>query len=125
MEKMEMMVLSYAHYTVKDFEKVISAFKELEKGGLFVMDSTGKKSHGLTGGFVRDYPKNHWNPLSKLLGARQVVGGAELKNGILTIDAKTRGGLAQLRKIVEERLSRSVEFKHEEFRTFGGMPAKR
>jgi len=109
----ELMVFSYAYYRVIEHEKLFWFFKTAEKCGLFAIDEFDAKTKKLSGAFVRDYPKGHWNASP---GAKQAVGGAEVKNGMMTIDAKTKGGLDELRSIVEEWLPDAVKFERQEFK---------
>ncbi len=112
---MEPMVFSFVHYRVNDFDSVLSFLKGLEKNGLFVMDELDIKSHKLSGAFVRGYPKGHLSLFSRMLGAKQVIGGAQIKDGHLEIDAKTRSGLSGLRDEIENALGGLIEFEREEF----------
>ena len=112
---MEVMVLSYAYCSVIEHEKVFWFFKTSEKGGLFVIDAFDAKAKKMSGAFVRGSPKGYWNALFR---AKQVVGGVELKDGTMVIDAKTKGGLAELRGIVDEILSGAVKFERQKFNDF-------
>ncbi|MDI6738580.1 MAG: hypothetical protein QME12_08800 [Nanoarchaeota archaeon] len=111
-EGTELLVFSYAYYRVIEHEKLFWFFKTAGKGGLFVIDSFKAKSNEMSGAFVRDYPKGHWNAI---MGGKQVLGGAEIKGGKLTIDAKSRGGLKVLREILETHIPDCIEFEREEF----------
>ncbi|MBU2638563.1 MAG: hypothetical protein KJ955_06315 [Nanoarchaeota archaeon] len=108
----EPFVFSYAHYRVIEHEKLFLFFKEAEKAGLFVIDNFKAKSSKMSGAFVRDYPKGHWNAI---MGGKQVLGGAEIKDGELIIDAKSKGGLKVLRSIIENIPDECIEFESEEF----------
>lgn len=108
----ELLVLSYAHYRMVEREKLFLFFKTAEKGGLFVIDSFKPKSNQMSGAFIRDYPKDHWNAI---MGGKQVLGGAEIKDGKLTIDTKTKGGLKALREVLETHVPECIEFESEEF----------
>ena len=113
MNGMEPMVFSYAYYKVNNAGAVISFFKTLAKKGFFSIDES--KPENFKGAFLLPYPKDHWNPLSKLLGAKQVVGGAELKEGILLIDTRSKTGLRKQRELVEKCLCSDITFEREEF----------
>ena len=112
---MEPMIFSYAYYKVNDFEKIIAFFKELEEKNLLVIDKCYSKKQTFIGAFVRPYPKGHWNPLSNMPGAVQILCGVEIKNQILKIDTKTKSGLEGFRKILEESLKGIIEFERQEF----------
>lgn len=126
-EMEEQVVFSYAYYKVKDYDRVVSFFKDLKKRGLFNIDSHDSQSQKLDGTFVRDYPKNHWNPFSKLLGAKQVLGGAEIKDGILKCDTKTKSRLAKLRNLLETTpgVGDAIEFEKEEYEDIMEMLKKK
>lgn len=108
----EPMVFSYAYYHIIEHEKPFWFFKEAEKLGLFVIDELKVKSCKMSGAFVRDYPKGHWNFMPR---AKQVLGGAKIEGGKLILDAKSRGGLAVLRSILENALQGCIELEREEF----------
>ena len=66
------------------------------------------------------------NPLSRLLpGAKQVLGGVEIKKDIPIIDTKTKGNLAALRNMLETALPGSIEFERQEFQDMMEMLRKR
>lgn len=116
-EMEEKLVFSYVYYKIKDYDRVVSFFKDLKRRGLFNIDSQDIQSQELNGTFVMAYPKNHWNPFSMLLGAKQVLGGAEIKDGILKCDTKTKSGLAKLRSLIETTpgVKDAIEFEKEEY----------
>jgi len=118
MKGMETMIFSNAYYKVHDFGKVAALFEKLEKEGQFNLHKMD--SQEIEGTFVRPYPKGHWNPLSALPGAMQVVGGVEVKGGILTIDTKTKSALAGLRGMLESGLAGAISFEREEFQGHAG-----
>jgi len=122
---MEPMVFSYAYYEIKDFDKVINFFNSAEDKGLFSIDRVGAEKKEMSGAFLRDYPKGHWNPSSNLPGAKQVVGSAEIKDNTLKVEAMTRGRLKQLREILEQVLGGSIEFQKQEFKDVMEMLRKR
>ena len=53
--------------------------------------------------------------MSKTPGAKQVIGGIELKKNILKIDTKTKGALQELRNIFELELRESITFQKVEY----------
>ena len=110
----ELMVLSYAYYQIKDFDMVLTFFRILQDGELFNIDESNVKKQKMSGAFIQDYPKGHWN-YTGLPGEKQVVGGAEISGGILKIDAKAKSALKVLRGIVEQPLEKSIKFQKEEF----------
>lgn len=122
---MEEMVFSFAHYRVKDFDRILSFLKGLEKEGLFAIDEVNAKSQRLSGAFLMPYPKGHWNPLSKLPGAKQVIGGTKINGGHMEIDAKTRRSLSNLRHLLEKTIGSLIEFEREEFQDVMGMLRKK
>lgn len=122
---MEQMVFSFAHYRVKDFGRLLLFLKGLEKEGLFAIDEMNPDSQRLSGAFLMPYPKDHWNPLSKLPGAKQVIGGAQIKDGHLKIDAKTRRSLSNLRHLLEKTIGNLIEFEREEFQDVMEMLKKK
>lgn len=122
---MEQMVFSFAYYRVKDFDEILSFLKEFEKNGLFSIDEFNIKAQKLSGAFLREYPKNHWNPFSKMTGAKQVIGGAEIKEGYLKIDTRTKHSLSNLRDILEKNMNGLIEFEREEFQDVMEMLRKK
>lgn len=112
---MEEMVFSFAYYRVKDFDRLLSFLKGLEKKGLFSIDELNIKSQKLSGTFLMEYPKDHWNPFSKMPGAKQVLGGAQIEGGYLKIDTRTKHSLSNLRDILEKTMKGLIEFEREEF----------
>lgn len=123
-EGMEEMIFSWAHYKVKDFEKIASFFQTLEKENLFAIEKINPKKQILKGAFLRPYPKGHWNPLANMPGAMQVMGGAELKDNTLVIDTKTKGGLKEIKEILEEDLSQAIEFEKDEYKGWRDLVKK-
>lgn len=122
---MEQMVFSFAYYRVKDFEGILYFLKELEKDDLFSIDEFNIKSQKLSGTFLMEYPKNHWNPFSKMAGAKQVIGGAEIKVGYLKIDTRTKHSLSNLRDILEKNMNGLIEFEREKFQDVMEMLKKK
>jgi hypothetical protein len=123
-EGREEMIFSWEHYKVKDFEKTASFFQAFEKSNLFTIEKINPKKQTLKGAFLRPYPKGHWNPLAKMPGAIQVMGGAELKNGTLVIDTKTKGGLKGIKEILEENLGQAIEFEKDEYKDWRELVKK-
>ena len=111
---MESLVFSYAYYEVADFKNLMEFFRILHDARLFNIDNCNEKKQKMRGAFIQDYPKNHWNYLG-LPGEKQVVGGAEIKEGILKIDAKTKSTLKMLRGLLEKTRKESIRFQKEEF----------
>ena len=110
----EQMIFSYAYYTIADVDSVMNFFNTLEDKGLFNIDNLSLKNKEMSGAFVQDYPKRHWNPMAGFAGAKQVIGGVEIKEGILKIDTKTKGGLKNLKLLLEQTLQNSIKFQKEE-----------
>ena len=112
---MEQMIFSYGYYEVLDFDKIKEFLTTLEEKDLFVVDRIDSEGKEINGSFIRDYPKNHWNPMSKNPGAKQVIGGVELKDGILKIDTRTKSALKELRGMFELGLKDSIKFQKVEY----------
>lgn len=122
---MEPMVFSYAHYKVNDFDKVIDFFNKLYDNGLFGIDESNINKKEMSGSFIQDYPKGHWNPMASHPGAKQVLGSAKIENGILKVEAYTRGRLKKARELLEQGLGSSIEFQKEESMDIMEMMKKR
>ncbi|MBU0757607.1 MAG: hypothetical protein KKF44_06060 [Nanoarchaeota archaeon] len=114
-EGMEQMIFSNAYYKVNEYENVFYIFNKLAEKDIFIIDEFNPRKKEMTGSFVRDYPKNHWNPASKFPGAKQVFGHMSIKNGILSIDAKTKLHHKEFRELIEGFLKYSIQFEREEF----------
>ncbi|MGM0497517.1 MAG: hypothetical protein ACQESJ_06325 [Bacteroidota bacterium] len=112
---MGQMIFSYGYYDVLDFDKIKEFLTTLEEKDLFVADRIDSEGKEINGSFIRDYPKNHWSPMSKTPGAKQVIGGVELKKGILKIDTKTKNTLQELRDMFEVELKDSIKFQKVEY----------
>lgn len=112
---MEQMIFSYGYYEVLDFDKVKEFLTKLEEKDFFVFDKIDVKKKEINGTFIRDYPKNHWNPMSNTPGAKQVVGGFELKKSVLKIDTKTKSTLQELRNLFELELKEVIKFQRVEY----------
>jgi len=55
------------------------------------IDLTGKDNNGVDYIWTRFYPKNHWSPMSKSPGARQILGDIRINfDNTLTIQTKTK-----------------------------------
>ena len=115
------LVFSYAYYNVKDFEKAYSFFRELNDKELFVIDESKKEKKEITGTCIRDYPKGHWNAPVNNSEVKQVIGGAEIKEGILKIDTKSKEGLKELGVMLEKTLGEAIEFDRVEFKDVMNM----
>ena len=113
---MEAVVFSTAYYKVNDFGKVHDFFIKLSESGFFGSDKEDPKAKILSGSFIRDYPKGHWNPMASVKGAKQVVGNIEIKNSILKVEANTKSGLQGIMEILEQGLGSVLEFQSEEFK---------
>jgi len=114
-EGMEPLVFSYAYYKVKEYGSIISFFRELENKGLFITNSHNSDLQKLNGTFVMECPEGDWNPLSTMPGAKLVLGGARITDGVLKCDTKTKSGLARLRYLLETNLKDAIEFEKEEY----------
>ena len=113
---MENLIFSYAYYKIMDFEKMIAFFRELEEKEIFGIDKFNAEKKILSGSFTRSYPKDHWNPMAKFPGARQIVGQASAKEDTLKLETMTKSGLKQVRKLIESELGGAILFEKEEFK---------
>ncbi|MFH1849447.1 MAG: hypothetical protein ABH879_04645 [archaeon] len=113
---MEPMVFSFAYYNVRDFDKLATFLQTMENKGFFIVDEHKPKKKKFVGSFVRDYPKGHWSPFAHRPGAKQVMGSANIRDGVLKLEARTKGTLDDFRKIIDENLADSVEFDRVEYR---------
>jgi len=113
---MEHLIFSKAFYGVNDFEKTIEFFKNLEKDSRFSSHILDRENKKFSGSFIRAYPKDHWNPLSRISGAMQAVGEAYIEEGILKISTMTKSALIEIRKILEDFLKDDIVFQKEEFK---------
>lgn len=96
-EGFEPTVFSKAIYEVKDFD---AASRELVKFGDF--EVADEKKNYLYLVWMVEYPKNHWNPLSRMPGAKQILGGITLKENRLIIETRTKSRLKACQEIVGE-----------------------
>jgi len=113
---MERLIFSKAFYDVNDFEKTIEFFKNLEKDSRFSSHILDRENKKFSGSFIRAYPKDHWNPLSRISRAMQAVGEAYIEEGILKISTMTKSALIEIRKILEDSLKDDIVFQKEEFK---------
>lgn len=111
----EQMVFCNAHYKIIEHENVFYLFQKLAEKDMFVIDDYKPRKKEMIGCFVRDYPKNHWNPASKNPGAKQILGDVRIKGGNLIIESKTKSQHKEFKGLVEEFLKYSIQFEKEEF----------
>ncbi len=112
---MEQMLIGCAYYQVRDFGKIRSLLLKLGEGNFFNVEEDDEKNMAISGAVLQPYPKNHWNPFSKLPGAMQVAGGVSVTKDGMTVDAKTRSRLAGIRELLEAELSDAIVFERDEF----------
>lgn len=115
---MEEVVFSSAYYRVKEFNVVCAFLSKWQESDLFAIEEINEKKQYLRGVFTRRYPKDHWNPLSKMPGAFQILGDAEIKDSMLKISLKTKSDLATVRKVFEDFIGKAIEFQREEFKNW-------
>ncbi len=112
---MENLIFSYAYYKIADFDKLMAFFKSLQDKEMFNIEQADSDRKILNGAFIRPYPKNHWNPLAKSPNARQVMGNLSAKGDNFKLEAMTRSGLKEARRLIESELGGAIIFEKEEY----------
>ncbi len=100
----EVVIFTTITFALDDAEDAVRKLRQWRPD--FVEESS---EHGVVRfGWTREYPKDHWSPLSRL-GGRQSLGSVEVaKAGALTAQAKTLSMAAVLFGKLRERLGRRI-----------------
>ena len=104
------MIFSTGIYAIDNPEEIIKNLSEMD-----CFEKESKRGQKTTFLWVRDYPKNHWNPMSQISGAKQILGDIIVEKDKLTINMKISGNLYYSRMLIENKLGKrlkkiSVEF---------------
>ena len=79
-------------FKIEDINKTIENIESCNDIELFDIDKENRYYY-----WLRKYPKNHWSPVSKISGARQVLGHITInKNEIMKLETKTKGWMVGL-----------------------------
>ncbi len=97
-------VFSTGIYAIDNSEEIISKMSEMD-----CFEKESKRDQKTTFLWVRDYPKNHWNPMSKIPGAKQILGDIVVEKTKLTINMKISGNLYYSRMLIENKLGKRLK----------------
>jgi hypothetical protein len=84
-----------------------------EKDPEFVLEI--EEGNALQYSVSRSYPKGHWNPLSRITGARQTIGNVTLDEATATIEAKTLAFAARIMTSIIQLYGPGIEYQQSEY----------
>jgi len=88
----------------------VIAFKKIKRIHEIFLEENTKKCYKLV--WSRPYPKDHWNPLSQMKGARQICGDITiLPNNLLIAETRGKTLMIELIFIIRDILGENIELK--------------
>ena len=80
------------------------------------VDVTDEDKHGVHYTWMRKYPKGHWNPMSNMPGARQVIGDIQINyDNTIKLETKSKGFMTGLIYYMISTLGKDIELISLEF----------
>ncbi len=108
----ENIIFSTAIFEIDNAEIALKRLEQLDDVEL--IDERENAAHFI---WTRAYPKGHWNPMSTMPGARQIIGDIQVNfDNTLKLETKTKSWMIALIYLMAEILGREIRLTALEFR---------